>query len=165
MSTIYAIRRHSRPIIIAIVCLIVIAFAIALVTKRQDFSQVYRVTDINDRSITAVKWDDRYWEDMSTTTVISATNSEVEIGDFVNLKAEVVDNKGNVLTTVPEQTGNVYVVTSIDKAEGLWWLVQGPMTYQVGQGATSMPITDKSIKVGDLVNDEGQKVDMFGRLA
>lgn len=162
---IYTIRRHSRQIVISIIALVIISMTFVLVTKRQDFSQPCRIVKLNSQSITAEEWNDHYWEGTLVTVEIPATNCEAEVGDFVNLKAELVDNDGNVLTTVPEQTGNVYVVTSIDKAEGLWWLVQGPMTYQVGQGATSMPITDKSIKVGDLVNDEGQKVDMFGRLA
>jgi len=142
-------------VLIAILALIIIG-------KEQDMSQPCRIISVNEDSITAKEWSRYYWENDPMTVEISATNSEAEVGDFVNFNAEFVDNNGNVLTAVPEQVGNVYAVTSIDKAEGLWWLVQGPLTYQVGQGATSMPITNGNVKVGDLVNDDGQKVDMFG---
>ena len=160
----YRYRRNARIINFFAVITLIAILALVVIGKEQDMSQPCRVISVNKDSITAKEWNDFYWESDLRTVEISATNIEAEIGNFVNLKAELVDNDGNVLTTVPEQTGNVYAVTSIDKAEGLWWLVQGPLTYQVGQGATSMPITNGNVKVGDLVNDDGQKVDMFGRL-
>ena len=160
----YRYRRNARIINFFAVIILIAILALVVIGKEQDMSQPCRVISVNKDSITAKEWNDFYWESDLRTVEISATNIEAEIGNFVNLKAELVDNDGNVLTTVPEQTGNVYAVTSIDKAEGLWWLVQGPLTYQVGQGATSMPITNGNVKVGDLVNDDGQKVDMFGRL-
>lgn len=159
---IYTIKRHSRLIIAIVTGLVVISTAAILITKKQDFSQPCRIVKLNSRSITAEKWCNQYWEDDLITIEIPTTNCEAEVGDFVNLKGQIVDNNGAVLRAMPEQNGNVYAVTAIDETEGLWWLVQGPMTYQPGQGATSMPLRCGDIKVGDFVNDKGQKVDMFG---
>lgn len=161
----YRYKRNLKLVNSIVFILIVVVATVILINKRQDFSQPCRIVAINDNSITAEEWSSKYWEIGLMKVEIPATNSEAEVGDFVNLRAEFVDNNGNVLTSVPELNGNVYAVTSIDQAEGLWWVVQGPMTYQPGQGVASMPITNDSIKVGDLVNDAGQRVDMFGNLA
>lgn len=160
----YRYKRNAKFFNSIVVVIVIVIFAAILINKKQDFSQPCRVVDINGRSITAEAWNSTYWEGSLTKVEIPTTNSEAEVGDFVNLKGQLVDNSGNVLVSYPEQNGNVYAITSVDKDEGLWWIVQGPLTYQKGQGAASMKIVDDSIKVGDLINDNGQKVDMFGYL-
>lgn len=162
---VYVEKRKRRTITIVLVFCITIVVATLLITKEQDFSQPCRILAINQHSITAEKWNSDYWQGGLMKIEIPVTNCEAEVGDFINLRGEFVDNNGTVLDYYPEQSGNVYTVAGIDETESLWWIVQGPLTYQAGQGAASLPIINDNIKVGDMINDAGQKVDMFGNLA
>lgn len=162
---VYIDKKHRRSIALVFCICVTIVFATLLITKEQDFSRPCRILAINQWSITAEEWNPHYWQGGLIKIVIPVTNCEAEVGDFINLRGEFVNNEGVVLDRYPEQTDNVYTVTSIDEAEDLWWVVQGPLTYKAGQGTASLPIINDNIQVGDMINDEGQKVDMFGNLA
>lgn len=162
---VYVDRKKRKTITLVFIFCITIVVATLLITKEQDFSQPCRILSINQHSITAEEWNSNYWQGGLMKIEIPVTNCEAEVGDFINLRGEFVDCSGNIIESVPERIGNVYAVTAIDETVDAWIIVQGPLTYETKQGASSMKITNPDIKIGDLINDAGQKVDMFGNLA
>jgi len=165
----YTRRRNFRRALVILAVIVYAVFSIAVLSSHEDVNrirdaEVYRITAINTDSFNVDIWQPNYWTKVAESTVVKGKNPEAKIGDFINNKLQIVDSKGNFLATVPEQNGQVFTVTDINKTDNLWWLVQGPRTYQAGEGATSMEISNSDIKVGDFINTKGQKVDMFGYL-
>jgi len=147
-------------IVSAIIALVVLTVILVPIFSNKE---VYRIVSYGTKTTTVEVWKDNYWEGPLEVKKIPGINRESAVGDFVNSRLQFVDTNGSVLKTRPEAKSRVYTITGVESDANInWTVVDGPLTYVPGQCATTMQISDPTLKIGDFINEDWIHVDMFG---